>query len=182
MHWIIERHTVVGSTMDAAEERAQRGAPAGVVVVAGEQTHGRGQRGRTWLAPAGTSLLMTIIARPRCRPDELQLIPELVGAHVATVIAEKTGMHCTVKPPNDVLVNGRKLAGILCQSSIEAGNVRHVLVGIGINVNIPCDDLPLDSSTSIMAETDAVYDLNDLLDALLDELEKCWCFTPAFDT
>lgn len=177
MHWIIERHDVLGSTMDAADVRARRGAPAGVVVLAGEQTSGRGQRGRHWQAPAGTSLLMTIIARPDCRPEDLPELPEIVGRHLGRAIEQVSGLTCGLKLPNDVMVCGRKLAGILCQSSIEGQSVRYVLIGIGINVNIPADDLPLPTATSLQIETGHLWDLNPLLDDVLDELEQCWCFT-----
>jgi BirA family transcriptional regulator, biotin operon repressor / biotin---[acetyl-CoA-carboxylase] ligase len=177
MHWIIERHDVIGSTMDAAEQRARRGAPGGVVVVAGEQTEGRGQRGRRWLAPAGTSLLMTVIARPECSPAELQDFPEYVGRYVGRAVNQITGLSCDVKHPNDLMVDGRKLAGILCQSSIEGQTVRYVLIGIGINVNITRDDLPLPTATSLQIETGNTWNLNQLLDGVLNELEHCWCFT-----
>lgn len=176
MHWIIERHEVVGSTMDDASEHARRGAPAGVVIVAGEQTAGRGQQGRPWLAPAGSSLLMTAIARPDCKPDELERIPEAVGHHVARAIERWTGLTCNIKLPNDLMIEGRKIAGILCQSSIEGQRVHYVLIGIGINVNISRDDLPLPTATSIEIETGKRHDVNELLEHVLDELARCWCF------
>jgi BirA family transcriptional regulator, biotin operon repressor / biotin---[acetyl-CoA-carboxylase] ligase len=176
MHWIIERHDVVGSTMDAADDRARRGAPAGVVVVAGEQTKGRGQRGKRWLAPAGTSLLMTMVCRPECDPRELHDFPKHVGTYVSSAIHQVTGVQCEIKLPNDLLVNGRKLAGILCQSSIEGETLRYVLIGIGINVNITREDLPLPTATSLEIETGRTWNLNMLLDGVLNELEKCWCF------
>jgi BirA family transcriptional regulator, biotin operon repressor / biotin---[acetyl-CoA-carboxylase] ligase len=82
-----------------------------------------------------------------------------------------------VKHPNDLMVDGRKLAGILCQSSIEGQTVRYVLIGIGINVNITRDDLPLPTATSLQIETGSTWNLNLLLDGVLNELEHCWCFT-----
>ncbi len=162
--------------MDAADERARRGAPAGVVVVAGAQTVGRGQRGRQWLAPAGTSLLMTMIARPECDPGRLADVPELVGRHLSAAVFRIAGLRCDVKLPNDLMVNDRKLAGILCQSAIEGPQVRHLLIGIGINVNIPPDDLPLPTATSLEIETGQRWDLNLLLNEVLNEIEQCWCF------
>jgi BirA family transcriptional regulator, biotin operon repressor / biotin---[acetyl-CoA-carboxylase] ligase len=176
MHWIIERHDVVGSTMDAAEVRAKRGAPAGVAVVAAWQSNGRGQHGRNWLAPAGTSMLMTVLARPHCSPDSLTDIPIEIGQHVGRAIERHTGLQPTIKPPNDLLVRGKKVGGILCQSSIERGEVQYVLIGIGVNANISPDDLPLPTATSLLAETGQRWDINDLLHAVLDELEHCWCF------
>jgi BirA family transcriptional regulator, biotin operon repressor / biotin---[acetyl-CoA-carboxylase] ligase len=177
MHWIIERHDVIGSTMDAAEERAQRGAPSGVVVVAGEQTSGRGQRGRQWLAPAGTSLLMTALARPVCPPNELTGLPVVVGTHVSRAVERIADLKVEIKPPNDLLVDGRKIAGILCQSLIEGTQVRHLLIGIGLNVNIDRDDVPLPTATSLQIETGKRWDLNEVLEIVLNELEQCWCFS-----
>jgi BirA family transcriptional regulator, biotin operon repressor / biotin---[acetyl-CoA-carboxylase] ligase len=176
MHWIIERHDVIGSTMDAADQRARRGAPAGVVVVAGEQTEGRGQRGRRWIAPAGTSLLMTMIARPECSPEDLQDFPGQAGRFISRAITRLTGISCDVKHPNDIMVDGRKVAGILCQSSIEGQTVRYLLIGVGVNVNIDRADLPLPTATSLQIETGKQWDVRQLLDVVLDEMEHCWCF------
>lgn len=181
MHWIIERHTTVGSTMDAADERARRGAPAGVVVVAGEQTEGRGQRGRRWDAPAGSSLLMTVICRPSCDPERLPKVPEVVGQRVIDAIERLTGLRPVLKEPNDVLMNGRKLAGVLCQSAIEGERVQYVLIGIGINGNIAREDLPLETATSLLVETGRSWDLEEVLAGVLDELEACWCFAPPLE-
>lgn len=162
--------------MDAAEDRAERGAPSGVVVVAGEQTRGKGQRGRRWMAPAGTSLLMTTIARPDCDPERLPEIPGRVGQCVGHAVCRLTGVSPAMKPPNDLMVEDRKMAGILCQSSIEGRTVRYVLIGIGINVNINRDDLPLSTATSLQIETGRTWNLNLVLNGVLDELERCWCF------
>jgi BirA family transcriptional regulator, biotin operon repressor / biotin---[acetyl-CoA-carboxylase] ligase len=181
VHWIIEHHSVVGSTMDAADERARKGAPAGVVVVAGQQTAGRGRRGRQWLAPAGTSLLMTIIARPDCEPSRLTELPVSIGTHLARIVSRIGGLQSTVKPPNDVMVDGRKIGGILCQSSIVREQVQYVLIGVGLNVNIPPEDLPLPGATSLQSETGESFDLNRLLEIVLDELEHCWCFATPDD-
>ncbi len=177
MHWIIERHDVLGSTMDAADDRAKRGAPAGVVVVAAEQTSGRGQRGRTWLAPRGTSLLMTIICRPTCQPEELSVFPTHVGRYVSRAIERLTGLPCDLKVPNDVLIDNRKTAGVLCQSSVQEGRVNYVLIGIGVNVNISPEDLPLENATSLLAETGRSWDVNAVLEEVLNQLEACWCFS-----
>lgn len=162
--------------MDDATAHAKRGAPAGVVIVASEQTEGRGQRGRQWMAPAGSSLLMTAIARPDCSLDQLDDIPEHVGHHVSQAIERWAGLTCQIKLPNDLMIDGKKVAGILCQSSVEGQRVNYVLIGIGINVNIGRDDLPLPTATSIEIETGQQGDLNELLDSVLDELSRCWCF------
>jgi len=146
-----------------------REAPEGAVVVADEQTAGRGRLGRRWLAPAGTSLLCSVQLRPSVKPSRL---PELTGvaAHAcANAIQEVAGVLPEVKFPNDLLLGGRKLAGILA----EAREGR-VVAGIGVNVNIRAADLPIDvdkPATSLLVETSHEVDRGDLLVAVLDRLE-----------
>jgi BirA family biotin operon repressor/biotin-[acetyl-CoA-carboxylase] ligase len=145
-------------------------APEGAVVVAGEQTAGRGRLGRSWVAPAGTSLLCSVQLRPTVSPDRL---PELTGvvAHAcADAIEAVTGLGSEIKFPNDVLVGGCKVAGILA----EAREGR-VVAGIGVNVNIAEADLPTGletPATSLLAETGREIDRAELLVELLERLER----------
>jgi len=142
-------------------------APEGAVVVAGEQTAGRGRLGRRWLAPAGTSLLFSIQLRPRIDPQRL---PELTGvaAHAtAEAIEAVTGLAPEIKEPNDLLIGGRKVAGVLAEAREE-----RVVLGIGINVNLPASDLPTEVATSILVETGRELDRAELLIDLLDRLEQ----------
>jgi BirA family biotin operon repressor/biotin-[acetyl-CoA-carboxylase] ligase len=145
-------------------------APEGAVVVAGEQTAGRGRLGRSWVAPAGTSLLCSVQLHPAVSPDRL---PELTGvvAHAcADAIGAVSGLETEIKFPNDVLVGGRKVAGILA----EAREGR-VVAGIGVNVNIPEADLPvgLDTPpTSLLVEAGRALDRAELLVELLERLER----------
>lgn len=142
-------------------------APEGAVVVAGEQTAGRGRLGRRWLAPAGTSLLCSVQLRPRVDPRRL---PELTGvaAHgTAEAIEDVTGLAPEIKEPNDLLIAGRKVAGVLAEARED-----RVVLGIGINVNIPEGRLPTDEATSLLIETGRELDRSDLLVELLDRLER----------
>jgi BirA family biotin operon repressor/biotin-[acetyl-CoA-carboxylase] ligase len=144
-------------------------APEGAVVVADEQTAGRGRLGRRWLAPAGTSLLCSVQLRPSVNPSRL---PELTGVAAracAQAIEDVAGVLPEVKFPNDLLLGGRKLAGVLA----EAREGR-VVAGIGVNVNIHASDLPADvgkPATSLLLETGHEVDRSALLVALLDRLE-----------
>jgi BirA family transcriptional regulator, biotin operon repressor / biotin---[acetyl-CoA-carboxylase] ligase len=141
-------------------------APEGAVVVAGEQTAGRGRLGRSWLAPAGTSLLCSVQLRPRVDPRRL---PELTGvaAHaVAEAIEAVTGLLPEIKEPNDLLLGGRKVAGVLAEAREE-----RVVLGIGINANIPEAELPTELATSLLLETGHELDPAHLLVELLDRLE-----------
>jgi BirA family transcriptional regulator, biotin operon repressor / biotin---[acetyl-CoA-carboxylase] ligase len=145
-------------------------APEGAVAVADEQTEGRGRLGRAWHAPPGTSILCSVQLRP---PLPAQRYPELtvVGADaVADAIRALTRLEPELKHPNDVLIGGRKVAGILGEASEG-----RVVLGVGINVNIPAHELPDDvrlPATSVLAEVGAPLDRRDLLVELLDLLER----------
>jgi BirA family transcriptional regulator, biotin operon repressor / biotin---[acetyl-CoA-carboxylase] ligase len=144
-------------------------AAEGAVVVAGEQTEGRGRLGRRWLAPAGTSLLCSVQLRPKVAGERL---PELTGVAAracAEAIHAVTELPTDVKFPNDVLVGGRKTAGVLA----EAREGR-VVLGIGVNVNVPRELLPQDvdlPATSLLVETGREIDRAEVLVELLERLE-----------
>ena len=145
-------------------------APEGAVAVADEQTEGRGRLGRHWEAAAGTSLLCSIQLRPTL---EVARFPELtlVGAKAcADAIQVLTGLEPSLKHPNDVLVGGRKVAGILGEASDG-----RVVLGIGINTNTEAGELPVDvriPATSLLAETGRAVDRVELLVELLAALER----------
>ena len=150
----------------------------GAVAVADEQTEGRGRLGRRWEAPAGTSVLCSVQLRPAV---DASRFPELtvVGAEAAAdAIRSVTGLEPTLKHPNDVLIRSRKVAGILG----EAGEGR-VVLGIGINVNVPADELPSDvriPATSLLVETGAGVERGGLLVEVLVALERrydAWLLT-----
>jgi BirA family biotin operon repressor/biotin-[acetyl-CoA-carboxylase] ligase len=145
-------------------------APEGAVVAADHQTAGRGRLGRLWLAAPGTSLLFSINLRPSVPSQRLPGLSVLAGVSCAKAIREVTGLLPDIKLPNDLLVGGRKLAGILA----EARDGR-VVLGIGINVNVLKEDLPraVDREpTSLLAELGEPVDRGVLLAAVLLELER----------
>src|SRR5437763_9356040 len=153
-------------------------APEGTVAVADEQTEGRGRLGRRWEAAAGTSVLCSVQLRPAV---DAARFPELtvVGAEAcAEAIRTVAGLEPTLKHPNDVLIGSRKVAGILG----EAGEGR-VVLGIGINVNVPADELPSDvriPATSLLVETGAGVERGGLLVEVLVALERrydAWLLT-----
>jgi BirA family biotin operon repressor/biotin-[acetyl-CoA-carboxylase] ligase len=145
-------------------------APEGALVVAEEQTAGRGRLGRRWLAPAGTSLLCSLQLRPAVAPEHL---PELTGvaSHAcAEAIAALTKLEPELKFPNDVLVAGRKVAGILAEAREE-----RVVLGVGVNVNVTAEDLPRAlerPATSLLVESGREVDRAALLVELLARLER----------
>ncbi len=125
----------VSSTQDWAESLALRGAPDGTVVLAEHQTAGRGRAGRRWLAPPGSSLLVSLLLRPDLPTDRLHLLTALGGLAVLAGIRTITGLACRLKWPNDIVWAGRKLGGLLTQTEIVGDRVTVALLGIGLNVN-----------------------------------------------
>ena len=150
----------------ASTQRLLDGAPEGAVAAAGEQTEGRGRLGRTWDAPAGTSLLFSIVLAPPVPPARLPELSLVAGTAVAEAIESETRLHATVKHPNDVLVEGRKVAGILAEATEG-----RVVLGIGVNVSQTEPQLPTRTATSLAIEG-ATVDRAELLAAILERLER----------
>lgn len=145
-------------------------APEGAVVLAEEQTAGRGRLGRPWFAPPNTSLLLSLNLRPAVETARLPELSIVAGAACAEAIREVTGLEPAIKPPNDLLVRGRKLAGILAEARED-----RVVLGIGINVNIAAEDLPRNvdrEPTSLLAELGSPVERAPLLVAILLALER----------
>lgn len=127
----IRWHATLPSTMDAVALAATAGAPAGVAIVAGEQTAGRGRRGHTWSSPAGAGLYLSLLARPTRR---IELITLAAGVGVREGIAEAAGLWPDLKWPNDLLVGRRKLAGLLAEGTHVGTGAAAVTIGAGINL------------------------------------------------
>jgi len=169
----------VGSTNDVAKEMAMDGASEGTVVVADVQTAGRGRLGRRWLAPPGTCLLCSILFRPQLSPDQANRLTMLCAMAAADAIEQVSGLTVALKWPNDLVVQScdarswRKLAGILTETGMTGKRLDFVVVGLGLNVNVPSDALPdLDpNATSILAETGREVSRALLLAALLEYIE-----------
>jgi len=144
----------------------------GAIAVAEEQTEGRGRLGRTWEAPAGTSVLVSILLLPEVEAPKLPELSLVAGGAVAEAIAEVTGLEPAIKFPNDVLVGGRKVAGILAESSEG-----RVVLGIGVNANQTLEQLPEDvqaQPTSLSLELGEPVSRVRLLAAILLQLERAY--------
>lgn len=129
-------YTRVGSTNDVARDLAEEGAPAGTTVLADAQIRGRGRRGREWLDSPGRSLLLSVVLRPDpdgAADDPAAALPLLAGLAAARAVERVTGVALGLKWPNDLLIRGRKVGGVLCEGASEGGRRVHVVVGIGIN-------------------------------------------------
>ena len=149
-------------------QRLLEGAPEGAVVATDDQTEGRGRLGRSWHAPPGTSVLFSIALEPQVPTETLPSLSPVAGAAVAEAITAESGLPTSVKHPNDVLIRGRKVAGVLA----EARDGR-VVLGIGINVSQHADELPAASpeATSLAVEG-AEVDRAALLATVLERLER----------
>jgi BirA family biotin operon repressor/biotin-[acetyl-CoA-carboxylase] ligase len=173
-------HDEVDSTNRILADLARAGAPHGAVVVADSQTAGRGRLGRPWISPRGMNLYASILLATTQASSAVTWIPLLAAVAVARAMQALTGLSIRVKWPNDVLVprdgGERKLAGILVEaiSSGRAG-AKAVVVGIGINVNMPSEAFPEDlraTATSLLIETGHPVDRAPLLAEVLGEMER----------
>lgn len=174
----VERHASIGSTNDEAFRRADEGAAEGLVVLAGAQTAGRGRQGRAWWDAPGASLLFSILLRPTIPLAQCPLLALALACSVADAGGKATGAALTVKWPNDVLHDGRKLCGVLAESRVSGAPSSQrpaVVLGAGVNVNQTEGDFPVDlreraTSLRIVAGGNPVP-LESLLAAILGRLE-----------
>ena len=166
------------STMDVARKEAQQGAAEGTVVIADEQTAGKGRVKRVWLSPKGSIALSIILC-----PDVLYLPRLIMLASLAVVhsIQAVTGLKSQIKWPNDVLINGKKVCGILIESDVQRNTVAYAIIGIGINVNFRLSDFPeiLPTATSLADELGENVSRLDLIRCLLVETERLYLALPA---
>ncbi|MEM3789137.1 MAG: biotin--[acetyl-CoA-carboxylase] ligase [Candidatus Bathyarchaeia archaeon] len=165
----------VGSTNDWARELAELGAPEGTVAIAEIQTVGRGRLGRKWLSPKG-GLWFSIILKPKLKPPETVKLVFLAGLAVAEAIRELYGLKAETKWPNDVLVDGRKVCGILSEMKTIGEKVDYAIIGIGVNANIDVEkDFPKELSetaTSIQKALGRRIALEELFKALLEKVDN----------
>ena len=169
----IVRLAETDSTNERVLSLARGGAPAWTAVVADSQTAGRGRGGRAWASPPGVALYFSVLLRPSLAPDVLPLVTLAAGCAAADAVRAETGLPAGLKWPNDLLVNGRKACGILCEAEAGADGAAAVAVGVGLNVNTPPALLPprpIFPATSLAAEAGRTFDREALLRACLAEL------------
>ena len=165
--WSLHYEPICSSTQDLARAAATAGADQGWTVITDLQLEGRGRRGRNWVAPTETALLFSTILHPPV--DVLALLPLLAALAVAGGIEVATGLAPDLKWPNDVLVKGNKLAGILLEHPVGPA----VILGVGVNVYQPAADLP-EGATSLVAELGHRPDREALLAAILNDLANAY--------
>lgn len=127
-------HRITGSTNLLAKQAGEEGAPHGALFVADEQTAGRGRRGRSWQSPPGANIYFTILLRPDFEPDQASMLTLVMAHSVADAICRLTGLEPMIKWPNDVLLENKKICGILTEMSLEREYIHYVVCGVGINV------------------------------------------------
>lgn len=165
----------VSSTQDRARELAQKGAEEGSCVLCEFQDRGRGRRGREWIHIPYRSIAMSIILRPHVVPSQIMQLPIVIGVALCEAIRDHTSLYANLKWPNDLLVNNKKLAGILVEMAGDSERTHYVIAGIGINVNITPNDIPedlKDIATSIYIETQKNFHRPELLGCILNHIEK----------
>jgi BirA family biotin operon repressor/biotin-[acetyl-CoA-carboxylase] ligase len=164
--WRVEHFDEIDSTNTYVKDRAEE--PEGLVALADFQTAGRGRMDRRWLSPPRSSLLCSILLAPGLEPDQLQLVVALVALSARSALERLSGLRASLKWPNDLVVGGDKLAGLLAEIVAHDDELR-VVVGIGINLTY---DGPEDvAATSVLAQTGLTIVPRALLDILLEEID-----------
>ncbi len=161
------------STNDLARESAEAGDPEGTLVIADAQTAGRGRLGRSWIAPPHSSILMSLILRPRLGPSQLARVTMALALATCDGMFSTTGLQVQVKWPNDILIRGHKCGGILAEASTTGERVEYVIVGLGLNVNfaaVTVEGIP-DDATTLSDEVGRVVPRVPLAQAILRATE-----------
>lgn len=166
-------HAEIGSTNTEAMRLGSEGEAHGTAVSADHQTAGRGQPGRKWWMPPGKGILLSVLLRELPPGLEFDQLTVHVGRLLAELLADETGLKIDIKLPNDLLINGKKVAGILCEANWRGMNLEYLVIGVGIDVNVSTfpDELR-EQSTSLLLETGAELDRDDLLKKVIERLRK----------
>jgi len=163
------------STNDEASRAALEGHPEGLVIFAESQSAGRGRMGRRWSSPAGRGLWFSVLLRPSLAPSECTQLTAASANALVRAIQSTTGITPEIKWPNDLLIKGKKIAGILTEMSAELEHVRSVILGIGIDANQTASEFPADLrpiATSLKLATGKTVSRADLAEAVLRELDR----------
>ncbi|RAP76355.1 biotin--[acetyl-CoA-carboxylase] ligase [Paenibacillus montanisoli] len=168
----------VDSTQNIAQRLAEDGAPEGTLVIAEQQTSGRGRLGRKWVSPSGKGIYMSFILRPSMPlhfAPQLTLLTAVALCRALRTAAEP--LDIGIKWPNDLLIGGKKISGILLESTAEEERLRYVIAGIGISVNLTQDDFPpelLDIATSLQIELGKPLDRSDIIAGFFEQFEQLY--------
>lgn len=163
----------IDSTNEQAKRLAEEGYGNGTLIVANYQNAGKGRRGRSWESPAGTSISMTLLLKPDIEPNNASMITLVAALAVAKAITRLTGADAEIKWPNDIVMNGKKVCGILTEMSVQFDHVHYIVVGIGINVSTEYFPKEIqDIATSLRFETGKMIHRAELIEAVWEYFEE----------
>lgn len=160
----------VTSTMDVAAELAAKGLPEGTLIAAETQTKGRGRLGRQWSSPKHKGIYVSLIFRPNIPPIEAPMLTLLAAVSICEAVKEATGLDAKIKWPNDILIHNKKLCGLLTELSAETDRIKHVVIGMGLNVNNDSKSL-VEAATSLKEQRKEHVNRVDLLQEILRRVE-----------
>lgn len=173
--WIAEKIcylTEVDSTNTKAKQLAEEGYPSGTLVVAEKQNAGRGRRGRSWESSAGTGIFMTVLLMPEINPNHASMLTLVAALAVSAAIREQTGESAGIKWPNDIVMHGKKVCGILTEMSVQTDVINHIVIGIGINVHNEAFPEEIGRiATSLYLETGERQNRAALIEEILEQFE-----------
>jgi len=172
IRWAFRKLGEVSSTQTIARDLAAQGAPEGTTVVAKSQISGEGRLGRSWVSPKG-GLYMSFVLRPArlIRPEIMTLVSAVA---VVEGLREATSLHPVIRWPNDVLVNGRKIAGVIGDAQTTGQQIAQITIGIGVNCNAPIGEQLAQEATSILEETGKTVNVSELRHAALDSFSRLY--------
>ncbi len=159
----------IDSTNTKVRELAYQGATEGTVVVAEKQSAGKGRRGRSWESPAGTNIYMSVLLRPQIEVNKAPMLTLVMAYSIGRVLKKRGYDSVQIKWPNDLILSGKKVCGILTEAELSGQEISHVVVGVGINVNEKefSEEL-LDKATSLYLEKKAEENREELIEDILD--------------
>ena len=173
----IEIHQVIDSTNNRARELALEGADEGTLVIAEAQAKGRGRMGRRWISPRGKGIWMSLILRPDLPPDQAPRITAIIAVAVRNALNKATGLETGIKWPNDIIIDGKKVCGILTEMHADIDRIYYVVVGIGINANMTQKDFPTEISStaaSLRIALNSSVDRRQIIVLVMDEVEDIY--------
>ena len=165
----------IDSTNTKATELAEEGHPSGTLVVADRQTAGKGRRGRSWESPTGIGIFMTLMLKPEINPNNASMLTLVAAMATTRAIRRVTGVPAMIKWPNDIVMNGKKVCGILTEMSAQFDYINHIVIGIGINVHN--EDFPEEiakTASSLYLESGQHIHRASLIEAFLEEFEDVY--------
>lgn len=171
----IIRHKSISSTNEFALSISLKGAESGTVVIADSQARGRGRVGRVWISPPGSNIYMSAVLRPEIAVQDAPFLTVAAALACAYALRSKTGLTVNIKWPNDLMVSGKKIGGILTELRSGRDKIKFAVIGIGINVNSQGKDFPeelANIATSVKEVTGKYFSRSDIIAEVLNELER----------